>query len=294
MISLVITLNCFTLALETSETSRLNNFFSVMEVFFFIVYIFEMVTKIVAQGFLFARGAYLRDLWNIIDFSIIIASLASFTSNQNQGDSINFSSLRVLRILKPLKTIKSIKRLRTIVKALLGSLPYLADIMIIVLFTIGVFSIIGLQLYQGDLQNQCVNLLTGKPFARKLEDNGCGGVKVCQTGYTCAKIGYNPYNGLYSFDSIFSSYFVVFIIMTNEGWSTINTLLINSSSATAVIYCCLIVLLESFFLLNLALAIITAKFTEASSAEVESDIRNPSGKMEVTKGTRSMTSTLSR
>lgn len=277
LIPIIITLNCLTLALQTNQDDQMNRFFNILEVLFFIVYIVEMIVKIIAHGFLFARGAYLRDLWNIIDFSIIIASIASFTGEGPQGDSINFSSLRVLRILKPLKTVKSIKKLRTIVLALLGSLPYLADIMIIVVFTCSVFAIIGLQLYQGNLQNQCVRLATGKPLKRKLEENGCGGVKNCPAGYVCAKIGYNPYSGIYSFDNFFTAYFNVFIIMTREGWSTINDLLIDTASITAAIYCCLIVLLESFFLLNLALAIITTKYSEASKMEVEEEIRNPSG-----------------
>jgi hypothetical protein len=239
-----------------------------------------MFVKIIAQGFLFQRGAYLRDLWNIIDFSIILASMASFGgTNTSSADTINFASFRVLRILKPLKTMKSIKKLRTIVKALLGSLPFLADIMIIVLFTCTVFAIIGLQLYQGDLQNICVDLKTGRPLKRKLEENGCGGSVECPKGYTCAKGGYNPYSGVYSFDTFFSSYFNVFIILTNEGWSAINNYLIISSSSTSVAFCCLIVVIESFFLVNLALAIITAKFSEASQIEVEDDIRNPSSRI---------------
>jgi hypothetical protein len=280
LISIVITLNCITLALETNEDNALNEFLAILEVLFFIVYILEMFVKITAQGFLFQRGAYLRDLWNIIDFGIILASLASFSGNRNnQGNSINFSSLRVLRILKPLKTMKSIKKLRTIVKALLGSLPFLADIMIIVLFTCTVFAIIGLQLYQGDLQNFCVDLKTGRPLRRRLEENGCGGTVDCPKGYTCAMSGYNPYSGIYNFDNFFSSYFNVFIILTQEGWSVINNYLIMSSSGTSVIFCCMIILLESFFLVNLALAIITAKFSEASEIEVESDVRNLSSSL---------------
>lgn len=250
-----------------------------LEGLFFLVYILEMFVKIIAQGFLFQRGAYLRDLWNIIDFSIILASAASFTGNRStQGDSINFASFRALRILKPLKTMKSIKKLRTIVKALLGSLPFLADIMIIVIFTCSVFAIIGLQLYQGDLQRFCFELTTGRPLKQKLEENGCGGTRKCPDGYYCAKSGYNPYSGVFSFDNFFSAYFNVFIILTNEGWSVMNNYLIISSGVTSIVFCCLIVVVESFFLVNLALAIITAKFSEASQVEIEDDIRNPSSR----------------
>jgi voltage-dependent calcium channel L type alpha-1S len=36
-----------------------------------------MVSKIIAYGFLFNEGAYLRDPWNILDFTIVMFGFVS-------------------------------------------------------------------------------------------------------------------------------------------------------------------------------------------------------------------------
>ena len=276
IISIVIVLNCITLALQTNKGSQLSKLLDTLEVTFFVIYVFEMICKIIAHSFILRKGAYLRDPWNFIDFAIILASIASFTSEDSKpkGGAINFSSLRVLRILKPLKTIKSIKKLRTVITALLESMPYLADIFIIILFTFAVFAIIGLQVFSGSLQYQCVNLRTGKPQNKIFENNVCGGSVVCPRGFDCVKSGYNPQSGIYNFDDFFSSYFMIFIIMTLEGWSLINSLLIATTNPASVVFCITIIIIESFFLINLALAIITAKFCEANSKDTHETVRN--------------------
>jgi len=43
-----------------------------MEIVFLILYTIEMALKITALGFMFTPIAYLKDVWNILDFIIII------------------------------------------------------------------------------------------------------------------------------------------------------------------------------------------------------------------------------
>ena len=64
-----------------------------------------MFIKIFALGFIFNEGAYLRDYWNILDFTIIVTGYLPYLFG-NSG--VNLSSLRSLRILRPLRTISSI------------------------------------------------------------------------------------------------------------------------------------------------------------------------------------------
>lgn len=42
------------------------------EYFFIVVFTIEAVLKIVAYGFAFHPGAYLRNGWNILDFAIVV------------------------------------------------------------------------------------------------------------------------------------------------------------------------------------------------------------------------------
>lgn len=247
-----------------------------LEISFFVIYITEMLLKIIALGFIFNRGAYLRDLWNVLDFFVVIASLSSIIKSST-SDSINFSSLRTLRILRPLRTINFIKKLRTLVQTVLDSLPYLLDIFIIILFTLSVFAILGLQLYRGTIKSQCFFSETGKVPSAYDPSLTCGGIHGCAEGMTCGEVGQNPVSGLFSFDNFFEASLSVFIVTSMEGWSLMNNYLIYASSWFSVLYFSAIIFIEAFFLLNLALAVISAKFNEAQDnqkSEAEIGIRN--------------------
>ncbi|KAF7667518.1 hypothetical protein LDENG_00059090 [Lucifuga dentata] len=68
----------------------------------------------------------------------------------------NVSALRTFRVLRALKTISVIPGLKTIVGALIQSVRKLADVMILTVFCLSVFALIGLQLFMGVLRQKCV------------------------------------------------------------------------------------------------------------------------------------------
>jgi hypothetical protein len=65
----IILLNTVTLIMDDPTTTTL------FEDFFLYAYTCEMCLKIVAMGFVFNKGAYLRDGWNFLDFIIVSTSL---------------------------------------------------------------------------------------------------------------------------------------------------------------------------------------------------------------------------
>uniref|UniRef100_A0AAV2L2X1 Uncharacterized protein n=1 Tax=Knipowitschia caucasica TaxID=637954 RepID=A0AAV2L2X1_KNICA len=72
----------------------------------------------------------------------------------------NVSALRTFRVLRALKTISVIPGLKTIVGALIQSVKKLADVMILTVFCLSVFALIGLQLFMGNLRQKCVRSTT--------------------------------------------------------------------------------------------------------------------------------------
>lgn len=111
-----------------------------------------MTLKIFAYGFLFNDKAYLHDLWNLLDFIIVLTSLLPFVVKL--GFSVN--SLRAIRVLRPLKTITKVKALKMIVSTLFYSFSLVMDSLYILIFVIIVFSIAGSQLFSGVLKNRCI------------------------------------------------------------------------------------------------------------------------------------------
>jgi hypothetical protein len=65
------------------------------------LFICEAVIKILAQGFWFHKNAYLCDLWNCIDFFVVVTSILELS----MASTLNMRFLRTLRVFRPLRSI---------------------------------------------------------------------------------------------------------------------------------------------------------------------------------------------
>jgi hypothetical protein len=117
-----------------------------------------MGLKIIAQGFVFNKHAYLRDSWNILDFTIVSTAYIPYVIG---GEGANLTALRSLRVLRPLRTISSIQSLKILLSAFFASLPMLCDTFFVLMFVFLIFAIAGLQLFSGVLKRRCFDTLTG-------------------------------------------------------------------------------------------------------------------------------------
>ncbi|XP_034165618.2 sodium channel, voltage-gated, type I like, alpha b isoform X2 [Pangasianodon hypophthalmus] len=130
------------------------------------IYTFESLIKILARGFCVGKFTFLRDPWNWLDFSVIV--MAYVTEFVNLG---NVSALRTFRVLRALKTISVIPGLKTIVGALIQSVKKLSDVMILTVFCLSVFALIGLQLFMGNLRQKCVRVPQWNDTQSSTENN---------------------------------------------------------------------------------------------------------------------------
>ena len=80
------------------------------------------------------------------------ADMPTEKTNQIPG----MAALRAFRVLRALKAISVIPGLKTIVSALIESVKALKDVMILTLFCLTVFALIGLQLFMGSLRRKCI------------------------------------------------------------------------------------------------------------------------------------------
>uniref|UniRef100_A0A665WCK5 Sodium channel protein n=1 Tax=Echeneis naucrates TaxID=173247 RepID=A0A665WCK5_ECHNA len=115
------------------------------------IYTFEATVKVLSRGFCVGSFTFLRDPWNWLDFMVI--SMAYVTEFVDLG---NVSALRTFRVLRALKTITVIPGLKTIVAALMQSVKKMVDVMILTVFALAVFALVGLQLFMGNLRQKCV------------------------------------------------------------------------------------------------------------------------------------------
>ncbi|XP_053549925.1 voltage-dependent R-type calcium channel subunit alpha-1E [Bombina bombina] len=118
------------------------------------VFTFEMVIKMIDQGLILHEGSYFRDLWNILDFVVVVGALVAFALanvlGTNKGRDIKtIKSLRVLRVLRPLKTIKRLPKLKAVFDCVVNSLKNVFNILIVYKLFMFIFAVIAVQLFKG-------------------------------------------------------------------------------------------------------------------------------------------------
>nr|AAA58644.1 sodium channel alpha subunit [Homo sapiens] len=265
-----------------------------VEYTFTAIYTFESLVKILARAFCLHAFTFLRDPWNWLDFSVII--MAYTTEFVDLG---NVSALRTFRVLRALKTISVISGLKTIVGALIQSVKKLADVMVLTVFCLSVFALIGLQLFMGNLRHKCVRNFTAlngtngsveadglvwESLDLYLSDpenyllkNGtsdvllCGNSSdagTCPEGYRCLKAGENPDHGYTSFDSFAWAFLALFRLMTQDCWERLYQQTLRSAGKIYMIFFMLVIFLGSFYLVNLILAVVAMAYEEQNQATI--------------------------
>lgn len=278
----LIVVNSIFLALEDPTKQTQADYLEAAEGIFLYVYTMEMVFKILGMGFILNRGSYMRDPWNLLDFTIVVSGYIPLLFAS--GGGVNLSALRSLRVLRPLKTVTAIKKLRALILTIFNAVPYLVEIMVVLVFVFMIFAIAALQLFTGLLQNSCTDLPTGKVYVNYETGQGpflctsgsCPAItNIATTNYTnlvCAKNNENPEFGTVHFDNIFSSFLMIYVVTTMEGWSTIMMYVMETMHFILSIFFIFIVFMCSFFLINLTLAVITIKFNESQENAKKEEI----------------------
>ena len=99
--------------------------------------------------------AYLKDPWNILDFTIVIISilglLASIVPVFGQ-----LKSLRILRVLRPLRLLQRNPGMKIIITSLIRTMPAVVDVCAVVMVFHIVFSIMGMMIFSGQF-GSCTN-----------------------------------------------------------------------------------------------------------------------------------------
>ncbi|XP_065108405.1 sodium channel, voltage-gated, type I-like, alpha [Paramisgurnus dabryanus] len=266
------------------------------------IYTFEALIKIVARGFCVGQFTFLRDPWNWLDFIVIV--MAYVTEFVDLG---NVSALRAFRVLRALKTISVIPGLKTIVGALIQAVKKLSDVMILTLFCLSVFALVGLQLFMGSLRHKCVKISPNSTLEsfrnwtddctqnmtmdckEYIDDSSnyyvppghkspviCGkshDAGQCPDGYFCTKAGSNPDYGYTSFDSFGWAFLSLFRLMTQDYWENLYQQTLRAAGKTYMLFFVLVIFLGSFYLVNLILAVVAMAYDEQNQATMDEALK---------------------
>ena len=111
-------------------------------------------------------GAYLRSVWNILDFVIVVIGLLSTALSTFMKEGFDVKALRAFRVLRPLRLVSGVPSLQVVLNAIIKAMIPLLHIALLVIFVIVIYAIIGLELFSGKMHETCFHNVTGKniPF----------------------------------------------------------------------------------------------------------------------------------
>ncbi|XP_012311074.2 sodium channel protein type 10 subunit alpha isoform X3 [Aotus nancymaae] len=145
-IMVLICLNMITMMVETDEQSEeKTKILGKINQFFVAVFTGECVIKMFAL-----RQYYFTNGWNIFDFIVVILSIASLVfsailkSLQSYFSPTLFRVIRLARIGRILRLIRAAKGIRTLLFALMMSLPALFNIGLLLFLVMFIYSIFGM------------------------------------------------------------------------------------------------------------------------------------------------------
>ncbi|XP_039547079.1 voltage-dependent R-type calcium channel subunit alpha-1E-like [Pimephales promelas] len=159
MILATIIANCIVLSLEQhlpgEDKTPMSKRLEKTEPYFIGIFCFEAGIKLVALGFVFHKGSYLRNGWNVMDFIVVLSGILA-TAGSHMNIPVDLRTLRAVRVLRPLKLVSGIPSLQIVLKSIMKAMVPLLQIGLLLFFAILMFAIIGLEFYSGKLHHTCL------------------------------------------------------------------------------------------------------------------------------------------
>ncbi|EKX47601.1 hypothetical protein GUITHDRAFT_86293, partial [Guillardia theta CCMP2712] len=254
------------------------DFLDLIGKFFSAFFVLECVAKIIALGLFWGSKTYLAELWNWLDFVVVIIGILDFIPSGGQGSG-NLSALRSLRVLRPLRAVNKFPELKFLVVLLLQCLPALGNVIGVCLFIFFVFGILGVQLFSGNsacLRREEETFVSASDV--RLPTGHSGGMFQCSVGQECLLLGENPGRGAINFDSIGGAITTIFQVMTLEGWTDICYQIQDTVGFWNFLYFVLLVSLGPFFAVQLFLVVIAMRYSQLTE-----EYKNKSSEVKVEK-----------
>ncbi|XP_054469040.1 LOW QUALITY PROTEIN: voltage-dependent T-type calcium channel subunit alpha-1I-like [Anoplopoma fimbria] len=121
----------------------------IVDSFVLVYFVLEMLIKMLAKGGYGYEGSYLSNPWNKLDLFINSVEMFDYF--------LVYLGLHlpVCQVLAPMRLISRVTSMRDVVTVLLDISPMLVNVLILYLFVIHIFAVMGVQLWAGQLRNRC-------------------------------------------------------------------------------------------------------------------------------------------
>lgn len=201
----------------TTHRIDLRNWFVWTDMAFAILFSVEAIIKIIADGFFFTPNAYFRSVWGFIDGIVLITLWINVITSLYQDNSIAravgaFKALRALRLLN----ISDNARDTFYAVIILGGWKVVSTAFVSLSLLIP-FAILGLNIFNGQME-MCNDQYFGDSYTNLTNCVGEWNSTPFNWNVLAPRQVANPY---YSFDDFGSSLFILFQIVSQEGWTDV-------------------------------------------------------------------------
>jgi len=203
---------------------------------FFAIFTLELFLKLTAYGFL----SYFSDFFNAFDFAIVIVSIldifiSSFLNSRESSGAI--TAMRTFRLIRIFKLAKSSRNLQNLLSIIGTTLKDVSNFSVLLFIFIYTYTLLGMGL-----------------FAYQVKfDSATNEVDL-------SDFGTYPYSTFNTFQEGLVS---VFIVLTNDGWSTIFADHYRAvGPASSCVFFLSLVILGQYVLLNLFISILILNFEQ--------------------------------
>ncbi|KAI8075574.1 Ion transport protein-domain-containing protein [Thamnidium elegans] len=185
-----------------------------IEVGLSIVFIAELIIRIIADGFLLTPNAYMRNHWNQLDICVILLNIITIfmgTDESPRGLS-TFRSLRILRLIRYFNGV------RDIFVSLFYAFPLMLDALVFTFLVLIPFAVYGVNIF-GGLMWLCNDdsVLTRAECIGEYNNNISSDDDI-EVNMWIPRVWQNPQNGFYSFDTFPAALQHLFSLTSTEGW----------------------------------------------------------------------------
>ncbi|KAF9022796.1 hypothetical protein BDZ89DRAFT_1070394 [Hymenopellis radicata] len=190
--------------------------FDIAEVAFGFTLLLEFIIKIIADGVTFTPNAYVRSIWNIIDFMILVGLLVNVTTGLLfvGGLSRLTRSLKALRVLRFITLFDATRK--SFQSLIISGASRIIDAAVLAILYMIPYAVWGLNLFAGKM-----NLCNDTSVAGQTDCQGeySNTVYGNSFGFLAPRVWDNPAPSTkFSFDNFKSSLLILFEIVSLEGW----------------------------------------------------------------------------
>ena len=259
-----------------------------------IIFVIEMILKLIGLGVFRSKDAYFRSAWNTLDFLIVILSVIGLaigplvtgicSAAKGGGKGLKaLRSMRALRALRPLRVVRRYPALRLVVTSIFRSMGAIANVLIVMSLFFMIFAIYGTQRWKGQMaacNDENIELFAECQGEFLLTGTNCHMLSTPQLARLCILNGDDGMNFTRrwesfpaNFDWVGNGFLTVFELASGEMWPdimyyTVDAVAVNTSQIEnwnqfeASIFHIGVQLVCSFLMVNVFIGVVIEKYND--------------------------------